>query len=82
MEVKEAEESTFSHKQVNIQFRIWVTRNQEVLNVKNEKGLKKKKSSKRRETKKVVFCPTVQAEYQRQDGVLAELKLQRLKYKE
>lgn len=38
MEVKEAEESTISRKQVNIQFRIWVNRNQEVLNVKNEKG--------------------------------------------
>ena len=42
MEVKEAEESTISHKQVNIQFWIWMNRNQEVLNMKNEKGLKKK----------------------------------------
>ena len=33
-----------------------MNRNQEVLNMKNEKGLKKKKISKRRETKKVVFC--------------------------
>ena len=46
MEVKEAEESTISHKQVNIQFWIWMNRNQEVLNMKNEKGLKKKKSLK------------------------------------
>lgn len=45
MEVKEAEESTISHKQVNIQFRTWVNRNQEVLNVKNEKGFKKKKKA-------------------------------------
>ena len=38
MEVKEAEDNTISHKQINIQFWIWMNRSQEVLNMKNEGG--------------------------------------------
>lgn len=40
MEVKEFYEDHIPHKHINIQFRIWINRNQDVLNITGKKGKK------------------------------------------